>query len=177
MPAIYYDSIVKMVDGCPMVAKLDEARGSRGFTVGWTGGQCMKKKPGETAEPAVAKGTMRYGEFVGRLSSLVQKIMSHPGGFGEPFQEPEGGRKVFASRRASYADKIHPGNVLEGISFRCYIQEQDWIGRGGDKQEQDWIGRGGDGVGTNSRFMLTRRTARSLVEMGVGLPTKIYSAM
>ena len=75
MISIFRDSILRKGDGGEwMLAALDKTRGSRGFSIGWTGGQCLVKRCGELPEPTMVMGTLRYQDFIGRLSKLTVRM-------------------------------------------------------------------------------------------------------
>ena len=112
-----------------MVASLDPLRGSRGFSIGWTGCQCLSKRNNNPAASVMGRGTLRYTDFACRLSELVKR-MCEIAGFEEPFL---GGDPLYTNRWEEYAACISPGNILESISFKCYIHELGWVGGGSDR--------------------------------------------
>ena len=109
MSAILHDAVLRETRN--MVASVDPLRGSRGFSIGWTGCQCLAKKNDEPAAPVLGKGTLRYTDFACRLSELV-KHMCQVAGFSEPFS---GGDPLYTNRQEEYAASISPGNILKRI--------------------------------------------------------------
>ena len=127
MTSILRDVVLK--EKTHMIASLDPLRGSRGFSIGWTGCQCLSKRNNNPAAPVMGRGTLRYTDFACRLSELVKR-MCEIAGFEEPFS---GGDPLYRNRREEYAACISPGNILESISFKCYIHELGWVGGGSDR--------------------------------------------
>ena len=163
-----------------MISGLDGLRGSRGFSVGWTGGQCLKTRKGDTAEPCIAKGTERYQDFIVRLSKLVVH-MSLVAGFGQPFQDPETGQgNPYKGRRETYAQKIHPQNVLESVSFRCYIHELDFVKGGSDTlkvhvDKENCPQEGWDGCGVAYQDIFCKHIGRWVTLVAIGTSRKSIS--
>ena len=174
MPAILQDAVLK--EKAQLVASVDPLRGSRGFSIGWTGCQCLSKKKDEPAAPVLARGTLRYTDFACRLSDLV-KCMCEKAGFREPFL---GGDPIYGSRREDYASCISPGNILESISFKCYIHDLEWIGGGSDRLNihvdlENCPEEGWDGCGVAYQDYFSEPLGRWITMVAIGTSRKSVS--
>ena len=106
-----------IVEGSAVVG-IDENRGNRGYSFGYTGSLCQERKAGEdSAKPILVSGTGRYAGFFLQFSRFVQQIAKKYD-LPSPF---EGGDEAFSDRRNQFAQKIIDGNILESVSVHFLI--------------------------------------------------------
>ena len=174
LPSILKDSVLK--EDSRMVGMVDPTRGSRGFSIGFTGGQCLRRVGNQPAEPVVSVGTLRYSNFFCELSQLVRR-MSQMVGLGEPFS---GGDPMFVNRRRDFAQRIAQGNILESLSFKCYIHEKSWIGNGSDRlkvhvDSENCPDSGWDGCGVAYQDYFCAPIGRWITMVAIGTSRKSVS--